>query len=63
MFPGDFVGCAIRATQRQSDGIDPEHGFRAAAWIGQRGEVLPAALPRGRVVHLCGGHVQPDRQD
>jgi hypothetical protein len=60
----DVLGwaAAIHDTQRQSDGIDPEHGSRAAAWIEQRPELVPASVPLERVAHLCRWHVPPDRQ-
>lgn len=51
---------AIHDTQRQSDGIDPEHGLRAAEWIRRRPELIPASVPLERVAYLCRWHVPPD---
>ena len=49
----DVLGWAavVHDTQRQSDGIDPEHGSRAAGWIERRRELIPpfGAAGKGRV--------------
>jgi uncharacterized protein len=60
----DVLGwaAAIHDTQRQDDGIDPEHGARAAAWIESRPELIPAEVPLTRVAYLCRWHVPPDNR-
>ena len=51
---------AVHDTQRQDEGIDPEHGARAAMWIERQPELIPASVPLERVVYLCRWHVPPD---
>ncbi len=58
----DVLGwaAAVHDTQRQNDGIDPEHGARAATWIERQPELIPAPVPLERVAYLCRWHVPPD---
>jgi hypothetical protein len=58
----DVLGwaAAVHDTQRQSDGIDPQHGWRAAEWIRRQPELIPASVPLERVAYLCRWHVPPD---
>jgi hypothetical protein len=60
----DVLGwaAAVHDTQRQDEGKDAEHGSRAAAWIAQRRELIPASVPLERVAYLCRWHVPPDDQ-
>jgi uncharacterized protein len=51
---------AVHDTQRWDDGVDPEHGRRAADWIEKHPDVIPASVPLGRVAHLCRWHAAPD---
>ncbi len=58
----DVLGwaAALHDTQRHDDGGDREHGARAAAWIEQRPELIPASVPLARVAYLCQWHVPAD---
>jgi hypothetical protein len=60
----DVLGwaAAVHDTQRLNDGRDPEHGSRAATWLEQRPELLPATVPLERVVYLCRWHVPGDEK-
>jgi hypothetical protein len=52
---------AVHDTQRWDEGIDPEHGVRAADWIEKHPDVAPASIPLDRVACLCRWHVAADR--
>jgi len=58
----DVVGCAaaIHDTQRWNDGIDADHGARAARWIEKNPQLLPENVPLERVAYLCRWHVPSD---
>ncbi len=58
----DVLGwaAAIHDTQRWNEGVDSEHGARAAAWIRSHSDVLPPSVPLDRVACLCRWHVPPD---
>jgi hypothetical protein len=54
----------LHDVRRVSDGVDPEHGARAATWIRQDGGPCFSALTSGRrqaVAHCCEWHVPADR--
>ena len=51
---------AVHDTQRFDDGIDPEHGFRAAEWIRQNPTVLSDAALVAPVAYVCEWHVPSD---
>ncbi|MEE9297045.1 MAG: hypothetical protein V3W34_19045 [Phycisphaerae bacterium] len=53
---------AVHDTQRWSDGIDPDHGARAADWILNRPDFVPRPVSLDRVAFLCRWHVPPDRR-
>ena len=55
---------ACHDLRRQDDGADPEHGFRAGAWVRTR---LPQMLREPpadleRIARACDWHVCPDRR-
>lgn len=50
----------IHDTQRWNDGIDAQHGARAAAWIGTHPNLIPQSVTQSRVMYLCRWHVPPD---
>lgn len=52
---------AIHDTQRWDEGIDHEHGVRAADWIEKHPGIIPASVPLDRLAYLCRWHVATDR--
>ena len=58
----DVIGWAavIHDTQRWDDGIDREHGIRAAEWLREHSGLLPDSVPLDEVAHLCEWHVPAD---
>ncbi len=58
----DVLGwaAAVHDTQRWDEGIDPDHGARAADWIESKPDLVPAFMPLDRVAYLCRWHVPPD---
>lgn len=51
---------AIHDTQRWNDGVDADHGARAALWIVRRPQLLPSSVSLERVAYLCRWHVPSD---
>ncbi len=60
----DVLGwaAAIHDTQRWDEGVDSEHGARAADWIESHPDLLPSSVSLGRVAYLCRWHVPPDHR-
>ncbi len=60
----DVLGwaAAIHDTQRWDEGVDPQHGTRAAEWIESHPDVIPSTVPLDRVAYLCRWHVPPDHR-
>jgi len=60
----DVLGwaAAVHDTQRWDDGVDPEHGARAADWIGMNRHLLPSSVSVERVQYLCHWHVPADQR-
>jgi hypothetical protein len=60
----DMLGwaAALHDTQRWDDGMDPDHGGRAAEWIVANEHLLPPSVPVERVAFLCRWHVPPDHR-
>jgi len=58
----DVIGwaSAVHDTQRWDDGIDPDHGERAADWIHATPNLIPPSVSLDRVEYLCRWHVPPD---
>jgi uncharacterized protein len=51
---------AVHDTQRLNDGIDADHGSRAAHWLRRRPFVLSAEASVEQIAYLCEWHVPPD---
>ncbi len=51
---------ALHDTRRWNDGIDPQHGARAAAFIEANPDILPPGVPVDRVAYLCRWHTPSD---
>lgn len=52
----------IHDTQRVDDGVDPQHGTRAAEWIRSRPGLLPDKDLVDAVSYLCHWHVPEDEE-